>query len=378
MTSALTRHRRRRVHSIKDQLVIKAREAALSAVQTFNNPLIQFKSETFIVQMTIAWTYLMHANCRKNGTDYRHYDLLASGRKKFSKTKRGSFKYWELERCLNDQSSPLDGATASNLRFLIGLRHEIEHQMSMSLDDYLSGRYQACALNFNRYIKQLFGDKYALDAQLAFSIQFAELALDQIDDITQNDDIPDRVKTYIADFDNSVADDDFQSPHYSYRVLFTRKLTGKKGQADRALEFIAADSPLAEAIDKQYWVQKEVERPKFKAGAVVRAVQGEGHKKFNMHHQTSLWKALDAKNPGKGFGVDVDGSWFWYERWIDEVRSHCRENAAAYALPSAKIPVTSAIARPTAVVAAAVVEAAVPEHLRRPTTTGAPAESAQD
>ncbi len=367
MTATLTVSRGRRVHSIKDQLVIKAREAALSAVQTFNNPLIQFKSETFIVQMTIAWTYLMHANCRKNRTDYRHYDLLASGRKKFSKTKRGSFKYWELERCLNDQSSPLDGATASNLRFLIGLRHEIEHQMSMSLDDYLSGRYQACALNFNRYIKQLFGDKYALDAQLAFSIQFAELALDQIDDMTQHNDIPDRVKTYIADFDGGVSDDDFQSPHYSYRVLFTRKLTGKKGQADRAIEFIAADSPLAEAIDKQYWVQKEVERPKFKAGAVVRAMQGDGYKKFNMHHHTALWKALDGKNPGKGFGVDVDGSWFWYERWMDEVRSHCRGDAAVYAPPPSK-PVATVAAQPTPVVTAAAVEAAVPEYLRKPTT----------
>lgn len=376
MTTAPTKSKTRRVHSIKDQLVIKAREAALSAVQTFNNPLIQFKSETFIVQMTIAWTYLLHAHCRKNKVEYRYYETLPSGRKKFSKTKRGSHKFWELERCLNDPGSPLDGPTASNLRFLIGLRHEIEHQMSMSLDDYLSGRYQACALNFNRYIKQLFGERYALDAQLAFSIQFAELALDQIEDMTKHDDIPDRVKAYIADFDDGVPDADFQSPHYSYRVLFTRKLTGKKGQADRAIEFIAADSPLAEAIDKQYWVQKEVEKPKFKAGAVVRAMQAEGYKKFNMHHHTMLWKQLDAKNPGKGFGVDVDGSWFWYERWIDQVRSHCRDNGAAYALRSTP-PAATAAAPTAAVVTAGVDGGAVPEHLRRP-TTGQSTASTQD
>jgi len=36
---------------------------------------------------------------------------------------------------------------ANNLRFLIGLRHEIEHQMTMSLDNFLSARYQACALD---------------------------------------------------------------------------------------------------------------------------------------------------------------------------------------------------------------------------------------
>lgn len=358
VTIASRAKKSRRVHSIKNQLVIKAREAALSAVQTFNNPLIQFKSEAFIVQMTIAWTYLLHAYCRQNKIEYRYCDTLANGRRKFSRTKRGSYKYWELERCLNDASSPVDGATASNLRFLIGLRHEIEHQMSMSLDDYLSARYQACALNFNRYIKQFFGEKYALDAQLAFSIQFAELDLDQIEDMTPADDIPDRVKTYIADFDSGVPDDEFHSPHYSYRVLFTRKLTGKKGQADRAVEFIAADSPLAAEIDKQYWVQKEVEKPKLRAGAIVRAMMKQGYTLFNMHHHTTLWKSLDAKNPGKGYGVDVDGSWFWYERWVDEVLKHCRDNAALYTPATAKL---SASQPPLAVTP----PSAVPDHLRR-------------
>jgi hypothetical protein len=294
--------------------------------------------------------------------EYRYYETLPNGRRKFSRTKRGSDKYWELERCLNDASSPIVGATASNLRFLIGLRHEIEHQMSLSLDDYLSGRYQACALNFNRYIKHLFGDKHALDAQLAFSIQFAELALDQIEDMAPSDDIPDRVKTYIADFDNNVPDEEFQSPHYSYRVLFTRKLTSKKGQADRAVEFIAADSPLAAEIDKQYWVTKEVERPKLKAGGIARLMQQEGYKLFKVHHHTALWQGSGAKNPGKGYGVDVDGTWYWYERWVGEVRKHCRENASLYT----PAPVQQALVLPTT--EASSLTPVVPEHLSKSAT----------
>ncbi len=39
----------------------KAREAALCAIKIFNDPLIKFKSESFIVLMIIAWTYLLHA-----------------------------------------------------------------------------------------------------------------------------------------------------------------------------------------------------------------------------------------------------------------------------------------------------------------------------
>ena len=46
---------------MKRLLLSKSREAALNAVQTFNNPLTAFKAETFIVLMVIAWMYLLHA-----------------------------------------------------------------------------------------------------------------------------------------------------------------------------------------------------------------------------------------------------------------------------------------------------------------------------
>jgi hypothetical protein len=44
----------------------------LSAVQIYNNPLITFKTESFIVLSLIAWTYLLHAYYRKQGIDYRY------------------------------------------------------------------------------------------------------------------------------------------------------------------------------------------------------------------------------------------------------------------------------------------------------------------
>jgi hypothetical protein len=34
--------------------------AALAAVRTYHHPRARFKSQTFIVLMTIAWTYLLH------------------------------------------------------------------------------------------------------------------------------------------------------------------------------------------------------------------------------------------------------------------------------------------------------------------------------
>ena len=157
----MAKKRVRRVGSIRSELVAKSREAALSAIRIFNDPMAKFKSESFIVLMIIAWTYMLHAHYRGKGVEYRYYDQKPKNRV-FHRTKRGNHKYWELERCLNDKKSPIDKDTANNLRLLIGLRNEIEHQMTRSLDNYLSARYQACALNYNTSLKKLFGRPQAL------------------------------------------------------------------------------------------------------------------------------------------------------------------------------------------------------------------------
>jgi hypothetical protein len=39
----------RRIHSVKNELIEKSKEAILSAVQIFNNPNINFKAESFII-----------------------------------------------------------------------------------------------------------------------------------------------------------------------------------------------------------------------------------------------------------------------------------------------------------------------------------------
>jgi hypothetical protein len=44
----------------------------------------------------------------------------------------------------------------------------------------------------------------------------------------------------------------------------------------------------------------------------------------------ALWKAEDAKNPGKGFGVDVSGSWYWYQSWVDHCIEHCKKAGDQY------------------------------------------------
>lgn len=328
--------RKRRAPSLKRELITKSREAALSAVQTFNNPLIQFKSEAFIVLMIIAWTYLLHAYYREKGIDYRYFEQ-GPKRKIYDRTKRGAYKYWELERCLNDVACPLDQDTKNNLLFLIGLRHEIEHQMTLNLDSYLSGRYQACCLNYNESIKHLFGNEFGIEKHLTYSLQFVEISHEQASGIPVKEDVPARLTAYIAEFDGALDHNSFNSPKYSYRLLFKRKVVGKPGQADKVVEFIDPKSELAQTIDKEYWVKKEVERQKFVPSQIVKLMRDEGYSKFSMHYHTELWKAEDAKKPGKGLGVTVANAWYWYEPWVEIVRKHCVAHASKYRVPTSAV-----------------------------------------
>lgn len=319
----------RRAFSVSGELLTKSREAALAAVQIFNSPLITFKSEIFIVLMNIAWTYLLHAYYRKHHIEYRYYKQRAK-RRVFDKTKSGAHKHWELDRCLNDRQSPIDKDTANNLRFLIGIRHEIEHQMTYRLDSSLSAKFQACCLNYNEYVKKLFGEKHGIDKHLSFSLQFSSISRGQVAALPSEGKMPSHIKSFIEGFEEKLTDDEFNSPRFAYRVLFVAKTANRKGQADQVIEFVKSDSPLAANVNKAYTVIKETERPKHLPGGIVKMMKDEGYTHFSMYEHTKLWKQMDAKNPNKGFGVMVQKTWYWYDRWVDQVREHCRTNAAKY------------------------------------------------
>lgn len=317
----------RRAFSVSGELLTKSREAALAAVQIFNSPLITFKSEIFIVLMNIAWTYLLHAHYRKHRIEYRYYRQLAKKRV-FDKTKSGAHKHWELERCLNDGQSPVDKDTANNLRFLIGLRHEVEHQMTSRLDSSLSAKFQACCLNYNEYVKKLFGERCGIDKHLAFSLQFSSISREQAAALPVPGEMPAHIKAFIEGFEGKLSDEEFNSPRFAYRVLFVAKTANRKGQADQVIEFVKADSALAADVNKAYAVIKETERPKYLPSGIVKLMKEEGYAQFSMHSHTNLWKQMDAKNPGKGFGVAVQKTWYWYDTWVAQVREHCQGNAA--------------------------------------------------
>lgn len=317
----------RRIWSRKEELLTKSREAMLSAVQIFNNPNIQFKSESFIVLSNISWLYLLHAYYRENEIEYRYF-TQGNIRRRFDKTKRGAFKYWELERCLNEDDCPIDTITKANLKFLIGLRHEIEHQMTDKIDEYLSARFQACCLNYNGYIKSLFGVSYGIDKHLSLSLQFSSINEEHASQLREFTDLPANIAAYINDFDSQLTQAEYNDIKFSYRVLYVPKAANRKGQADKVVEFIPANSPEAEKLNTEYVLLKE--RKKYLPSQVWKLMQKKGFTNFGQYQHTQLWQAEDAKAANNDFGVQVVNKWYWYQKWVDKVEIHCKAEGERY------------------------------------------------
>lgn len=322
----------RRISSVKRELIQKSREAALSAVQVFNNPLITFKSEMFIVNMHIAWTYLLHAFYREKKIEYCYVKKVTnSGRRIFDTTKFGARKYWSLEDCLNCNKTPVEKNVDNNLRFLIGLRHEIEHQMTTKIDDALSARFQACCINYDELMTKLFGTENSIKKYLSFSLQFSSITEEQAKMLdTYKDILPSRLTSYVQKFDESLSTEEFNSTKFAYRVIYTQKVVNHPGQADRVFELIDPKSEAAKKINITYASIREKEKTKYRASRIVSIIQSEGYPKFKIHLNTALWKKHDAKNPHKGFGVDVEGYWYWYESWLEFVRKYCKKNNSKF------------------------------------------------
>lgn len=301
-----------------DELLIKSREAMLFAVQTFNNPSAYFKAEMFIVSAIISWTYLLHYYYRENGIDYTH---KKNGNP--VKTDYGANKLFELSQCVKMKECPLDDCTKLNLEYLIGIRHEIEHQKTSRIDYATSAKLQACCLNHNRYIKNLFGDRHGLDKDLSLALQFSGIDADQQAVLKGHGDLPAHIKAFNVQFEQQLSDDEYNDPRYAYRIAIVPKLINNRNKADVVYEIVQHQSDTEKALNV---VIKEREKTKYLPTDIVKHMHAKGFTEFNIYRHTTLWQKECAKDPSKGFGVEIAGKWYWYDTWLEKVLEHINDS----------------------------------------------------
>ena len=316
------------LHPDDDKLVVKAREAMLNAIGGYNSPRTLFRTECFIVLAVIAWTYLLHWHYGKVGVDYR--SIKDDGT--LLLTKHGAVKHWELETCLAQVDCPLDPATVANLRFLIAIRHEIEHQMTRRIDDTLSAKVQACVLNFNAALARLCGDRIRLDRDVSIAIQLAGIGREQRNMLLRDMDLPPSFVAAQAEFERDLPEEIARDERYAWRVMMVHRNTSSKGAADEMVEFVKPGSDAEGEIHRV--LVKEMEKRKYRPSDIIAEVRTRGFGKFNMHHHTVLVRERKAKDKKLPYGAYVDigeKDWRWYGNWLNEVIDHCEQNKERFA-----------------------------------------------
>ena len=246
------------------------------------------------------------------------------------KTKHGGDRYWELGKFLRHTKCPIDRNAIKNIEFLLELRHEIEHRSTTRVDDAISAKLQACCLNFNHTIKNIFGAQYGLERRLSIALQLSTFNIDQRATLKKAGNLPAHIETMMDAFHASLTDEELTDPGFAYRVAFVPKIGKRTSASDAAVEFVKAGSEEAEEINRV--LLREIDKKRYTPTQVVNLMNAEGYPKFTIQKHTELWKTLGAKEQAKGFGREGDyaGTWVWYDLWIDRVRAHCQEHVAQY------------------------------------------------
>ncbi len=317
------------LHIYADELLIKAREAMLNAVQTYNNPKTHFRAEIFIVSAIIAWTYMLHALFKREGIDYLRYkkDKIT-----IQKTAQGSECFLGLQDCLDKKECKVDEVVKKNLELLIIIRNEIEHRCTQQIDTGISPQLQSCCTNFNDYIKKHFGHALGLDKELSFALQFAHISLEQEKNMILEKSLPSNVKLAQNQFEANMSEEHRNDPRYAIRVNLFNLASNNKNKAEQSFVLVPADSPEAKVEGVGKILLKTAEPVKYKPKAIVTAMNAAGFLNFGMHQHTTLKRKFKpqhphkAKDKGGNYGIWIGNEWFYYERWLDRIKTYCHEH----------------------------------------------------
>ena len=124
-----------------DERLIRAREAMILAVQVFNSAGLRFKTEVFTMLANVAWTYLMH--------EYYSRKLAVE-----IVNEQGQSR--ALSEMIARPDCPLPDGVKKNLIALKTMRDNVEHHLLGKADLKWLGIFQACCLNFDRAICELY------------------------------------------------------------------------------------------------------------------------------------------------------------------------------------------------------------------------------
>lgn len=232
--------------SVKDNIE-KCQMSALAAVEAYNRPGKRFRTAQYLVMIIIAWTALFHAIFyRKN---IKPWYKSRNGR---YERIDGEPKHWDLSKCLKEYYKIKNPAIRMNIEFLIGLRNKIEHRHLPELDASLYGECQAALINLEEILVSTFGERYALQEQLAISLQFSKIIPNEkkaAARILANESAK-SVADYVEKLRGNLNSTTLNSMQYSFNVFLVPKVGNREKAADAAIQFIRVDEASEEELER--------------------------------------------------------------------------------------------------------------------------------
>lgn len=229
-------------------------DSALLAVEIYNKPRTSFRQQGYVSLIVMAWIRLFQSYFYQEIGDKYYY------KKKNGRYERinGEKKAWDLAKCVTKfnklESNKLSDGIKANLKFIIGLRHKIEHRhvSSKELEASIFGECQACLYNYENLLVELYGSDYALNEALAFSLQFSQFRTDEQQKASKtllSKDIK-AVKRYVDKFRTNLDEGVFNSQEYSIKLIQIPKISNTN-RSDLAIQFVRWDE-LSEKDKKNY------------------------------------------------------------------------------------------------------------------------------
>ena len=294
-----------------DERLIRAREAMILAVQIFNSAALKFKTEVFVVLANIAWTYLLHEHYTRNGVEV----IRSDGRSLL------------LSQIIARQDCPLSEGIRNNLRALKIIRDDVEHKLLGKSDVKWQGLFQACCLNFDRILCEMFGDRLTLAKDLSFALQFARMDVEHIATLNRYE-VPPYIDALDSRLDQSLTDEERADLEYQFRVIYTLDAASKSRSH---FEFVRPDSAEGKSIRNVLVQYKAADYLyPYKPMQVRDLVKSRTGKPFTTHNHTQAWRlfkvrpARGAKQPGntdKDYCIyhSAHGDYTYSEKWVDRL-----------------------------------------------------------
>ncbi len=261
---------------------------ALLAVEIYNKPRTPFRVEGYITHMIMAWNRLLQAHFNHTIGDKFYYK-----EKGIYKIIDGEKKAWELKTSIVKYGQ-LAEPVKTNLEFFIKLRNKIEHR-TIDKDEVgfmIFGECQSLLYNYENELIKLFGNEFALNESLAYSLQFSRIrTTKQVQASKQllSTEVKD-IKEFIEKYRSALKEEIFNSQEYSIKLIQIPKISNTN-RNDIAVEFVNWNS-LSEADKKNYEkvtalvkdkvIKAEVINPgKLKPGKIIQEVNKKIPTKIN-------------------------------------------------------------------------------------------------